>query len=104
MNGQPDRMAVRSLSDVKAMEKPVMKVVTLKNIPNVPAEGIAGPLAEPASALRRGEIQLLQQITQPGGAVLDDRETQSRVAIEHLVTDRGGHRLGRCPVLRDDAL
>ena len=41
MNGQPDRMAVRSVSDVKAMEKPVMKVVTLKNIPNVPAEGAA---------------------------------------------------------------
>ena len=40
MNGQRDRMAVRSL-DLEPMETRVMKVVTLKNIPNVPAEGAA---------------------------------------------------------------
>ena len=40
MNGQRDRMAVRSL-DLEPMETHVMKVVTLKNIPNVPAEGAA---------------------------------------------------------------
>ena len=34
-------MAVRSLADLKPMETRVMKVVTLKNIPNVPAEGAA---------------------------------------------------------------
>ena len=41
MNGQRDWMAVRSLVDLKPMEAHVMKVVTLKNIPNVPAEGAA---------------------------------------------------------------
>src|SRR5262245_66142864 len=34
-------MAVWSLDDLKPMETCVMKVVTLKNIPNAPAEGAA---------------------------------------------------------------
>jgi hypothetical protein len=34
-------MAVPSLVDLEPMETRVMKVVTLKNIPNVPAEGAA---------------------------------------------------------------
>ena len=34
-------MAVQSLVDLKPMETRVMNVVTLKNIPNVPAEGAA---------------------------------------------------------------
>src|SRR5688500_3367562 len=72
--------------------------------PHVAAKDVARRFGEPSCALRRGEVELLQQIAHPSGSVLDDRETQSWMTIENLVTDRGGHRLGGGPVLRDDPL
>jgi quercetin dioxygenase-like cupin family protein len=62
VNGQRDRMAVRSLADFKPMETGVMKVVTLKNIPNVPAEGAAEQTAGWTGPVSRTR----QTIIEPG--------------------------------------
>jgi quercetin dioxygenase-like cupin family protein len=61
VNGQRDRMAVRSIADLKPTER-VMKVVTLKNIPNVPAEGAAERTAGWAGPVSRTR----QTIIEPG--------------------------------------